>query len=127
LTTSAQRVRLQISQNENLSSAVFSTAVNTSANLGNAVKLTIQGLQPDTDYFYGIEVAGVLRTETVSRGRFRTFPIGRASFRIAFGSCSDLRQADQRVFQAISEERPLLFIHTGDLHYADTNSKDHND
>jgi phosphodiesterase/alkaline phosphatase D-like protein len=127
LNAASQRVRVQISQNQNLSPAIFSSAVNTSANLGNTVKLTIQGLQPDTDYFYGIEVAGVLRPETVSRGQFRTFPIGRASFRIAFGSCSDLRQADQRVFQAISEERPLLFIHTGDLHYADTNSTAHDD
>jgi phosphodiesterase/alkaline phosphatase D-like protein len=127
LNTSAQRVRLQVSQNENLSPAVFSAAANTAANLGNTVKLTIQGLQPDTDYYYGIEVAGVLRPETVSRGRFRTFPIGRASFRIAFGSCSDFREADQRVFQAIREERPLMFIHTGDLHYADTNSTAHDD
>lgn len=127
LNASAQRVRLQVSQNENLSPAVYTTAVNTAANLGNTVKLTIQGLQPDTDYFYGIEVAGVLRPETVSRGRFRTFPIGKASFKIAFGSCSDFREADQRVFQAIREERPLMFIHTGDLHYADTNTTVHDD
>ena len=122
LTSSAQRVRLQVSQNESLSPAVFSSVVTTSANLGNTAKLTVQGLQPDTDYYYGIEVGGVLRAEPVSRGRFRTFPLGHASFRIAFGSCSDFRKADQRVFEEIRKERPLLFIHTGDLHYLDTNS-----
>ena len=72
-----------------------------SATTGNTVKLTVQGLQPDTDYYYGVEVAGALRTEVVSRGRFRTFPLGRASFRIAFGSCGDFRAADQRVYDAI--------------------------
>jgi phosphodiesterase/alkaline phosphatase D-like protein len=122
LNTTGTRVRLQVSQNENLTPAVFSAAATTSAKSGNTVKLTVQGLQPDTDYHYGVEVAGVLRTETVSRGRFRTFPLGRASFRIAFGSCGDFRHPDQRVWDAIREERPLLFINTGDMHYSDTNS-----
>jgi hypothetical protein len=82
----------------------------------------VQGLQPDTDYYYGIEVGGVLRSESISRGQFHTFPLGRASFRIAFASCSDYNAADQRAFDAIAAEKPLLFIHTGDLHYHDTNT-----
>jgi phosphodiesterase/alkaline phosphatase D-like protein len=122
LNASAQRVRLHVSQNESLTPAVYSGVVNTSANLGNTAKLTVQGLQADTDYYYGVEVGGVLRPEIVSRGRFRTFPLGYASFRIAFGSCSDFRDPDQRVFNEIRGERPLLFIHMGDLHYSDTNS-----
>lgn len=122
LTSPGQRVRLVVGQNEALAPAVYSSVVTTAAGSANTVKLTIQGLQPDTDYHYGIEVAGALRTEAVSRGRFRTFPIGRASFRIAFGSCSDFRDPDQRVFAAIREDRPLLFIHMGDLHYSNTNS-----
>lgn len=122
LTAPGQRVRLQVSQNANLTAPLYSSVVTTSANLGNTVKLSVQGLQPNTDYFYGIEVAGVLRTEPVSRGQFRTFPIGKASFRIAFGSCSDFRVPDQQVFDAIRAERPLMFIHTGDLHYRDTNT-----
>lgn len=122
LNTPGQRVRLQVSQNEGLSPAVFSGTVTTAVNAGNTAKLTVQGLQPDTEYFYGVEVAGVLRTETVSRGRFRTFPIGRASFRIAFSACGDFRHPDQRVFDAIREEHPLLFVHMGDLHYNDTSS-----
>ncbi len=122
LDTAGQRVRLLVSQKESLSPAIFSGVVTTSNALGNTAKLTIQGLQPDTEYYYGFEVAGVQRSEPASRGRFRTFPIGRASFRIAVGSCSDFRLPDQRVFTAILEERPLLFIHMGDLHYIDTNS-----
>jgi phosphodiesterase/alkaline phosphatase D-like protein len=122
LNTTGVRVRLQVSQNENLTPAVFSAAATTAAASGNTVKLTVQGLQPDTDYYYGIEVAGVLRTETVSRGRFRTFPLGKSSFRVALGSCGDFRAPDQRVYEAIASERPLLFINLGDLHYSDTNS-----
>lgn len=122
LNAASQRVRLVVSENQNLAPAVYSTAVTTSAASGNTVKLTVQGLNPDTDYFYGVEVANVLRADPVSRGRFRTFPLGRASFRIAFASCGDFRQPDQSAYDAIMRERPLLFINMGDLHYSDTNS-----
>ncbi len=116
------RVRLQVSLTDSLASAAFSPVFTTATASGNTAKLTVQGLVPDTEYFYGIEVAGSLRPEAISRGRFRTFPLGRASFRIAFSSCGDFRARDQSVFPAIMEERPLLFIHMGDLHYSDTNS-----
>ena len=121
------RVRLQVSTSPALTPATFSAVVTTAVASGNAAKLTVQGLQPDTDYYYGLEVAGVLRTELISRGRFRTFPLGKASFRIAFGSCGDFRQPDQRAYSAIMEERPLLFINCGDLHYSDTNSTNPDD
>jgi hypothetical protein len=116
------RVRLHVSQNPGLAPTVFSAFATTAAASGNSVKLTVQGLKPDTEYFYGLEVAGVLREEALSRGRFRTFPLGRGSFKIAFASCGDYRHPDQSAFEAIIRERPLLFIHTGDLHYSDTNS-----
>ncbi len=127
LTATGLRARLVVSVNPNLLPAVYSSAVTTAAASGNAVKLTVQGLKPDTDYYYGVEVAGVLRAETESRGRFRTFPLGRGSFKIAFGSCGDYRHPEQSAFDAILRERPLLFIHMGDLHYSDTNSTNADD
>ena len=122
LATAGQRVRLVISPNSSLAPAIASAIATTAAASGNTLTLTAQGLQPDTDYFYGIEVGGVLRDESNSRGRLRTFPQGRASFKIAFASCSDYRKADQSAFDAILAEHPLLFIHMGDLHYNDTDS-----
>jgi phosphodiesterase/alkaline phosphatase D-like protein len=122
LDTPGVKVRLRISTNPGLTPALYSSTVTTAVTSSGAVKLTVQGLQPDTDYYYGVEVAGVLRSELESRGRFRTFPLGRGSFKIAFGSCGDFRHADQSAYDAILNERPLLFINTGDLHYSDTNS-----
>ncbi len=122
LNASGVKARLQISPNPGLTPAIFSSTGTTAAASGNTLTLTVQGLQPDTDYFYGIEVAGVLRTETISRGKLRTFPLGRGSFKLAFASCSDYRMPDQRAFDAIAAEKPLLFIHMGDLHYDDVNS-----
>jgi phosphodiesterase/alkaline phosphatase D-like protein len=116
------RVRVAVSTNDRLSSAVFSPARTTAAASGNIVKLDVEGLQPATDYDYGIEVAGVLRPETVSRGKFRTFPQGAGSFRLAFSSCGDFQDPDQRAYAAILDDQPLLFVQTGDLHYKDTNT-----
>lgn len=122
LTTAGQKVRLLVSVNPSLTPAVASSVGTTAATAGNTLMLSVQGLKPDTDYFYGIEIGGVLRTESVSRGKFRTFPLGKGSFKIAFGACGDYRKADQRAYDAIAAERPLLFIHMGDLHYIDTDS-----
>jgi len=122
LSAPGQRVRLQVSRPDSLLPVAFSPATTTAAAAGNTVKLTVHGLVPDVEYLYALEVAGELRSEPESRGRFRTFPLGRASFRVAFSSCGDPRAADQRVFAAIIAEAPLLFLHLGDLHYRDTNS-----
>ena len=122
LAAAGQKVRLLVSVNSSLTPATFSASATTAVTAGNTVTLTVSGLLPDGDYFYGIEVAGVVRTEPNSRGRFRTFPLGRGSFKIAFSSCSDFRKADQGAFDAIVAERPLMFIHMGDLHYIDTDS-----
>ena len=121
------RARLQISVNQSLKPALFSAIGTAAAAAGNTLTFTVQGLQPDTDYFYGVEVGGVLRAEPVSRGQLRTFPLGSGSFKIAFASCSDLRKPDQRAFDAIAAEKPLLFIHMGDLHYSDTDSTNPDD
>ena len=126
-TASGVRARLQISVNQSLTPALFSAMGTAAAAAGNTLTFTVQGLQPDTDYFYGVEVGGVLRAEPVSRGQLRTFPLGSGSFKIAFASCSDLRKPDQRAFDAIAAEKPLLFIHMGDLHYSDTDSTNPDD
>ena len=127
LTSAGQRVRLQVSVNPALTPAIFTAVATSAVASGHTVALTVLGLQPETEYFYGIEVGGVLRSEPQSRGRFRTFPLGRGSFKIAFGACGDLRKADQRAFEAIVAERPLMFLHMGDLHYSDTDSANPDD
>jgi phosphodiesterase/alkaline phosphatase D-like protein len=122
LNASGLRVRLVVGTSDKLNPAVYSAPVTTSSTSGNVVTLDIDGLQPATDYNYGLEVGGTLRSETISRGKFRTFPQGAASFRVAFASCGDWRDPDQRAYDAIVAEQPLFFLNVGDLHYSDTNS-----
>ncbi len=127
LSAAGQRVRLAVSINEQLSSAVFSDTVTTAAAAGNVVTLDISGLQADTGYFYGIEVGGVLRAESNSRGRFRTFPQGAGSFKIALLGDGDYRDPDHRVYDAVLAEDPLLLLLNGDLHYSDLNTTNADD
>ncbi len=114
------QVRLAVGTGGPLRPTLYSAPVTTTAAEGNVVRLDIEGLEPGTAYAYGIEVNGVLRDEPLTRGTFRTFPTGAASFRLAFGSCGDWRASDHRAYEAVAAERPLLFLHLGDLHYSDT-------
>lgn len=119
---SGTAVRWVLSESSALTSAIYSPVQTAQSANGNVVKLSVQGLQPATKYYYGFEVGGELRTEAMSRGSFRTFPSGAASFKIAFGACGDYRKEDQSAYEAILAENPLLFLNTGDLHYSDTSS-----
>jgi alkaline phosphatase D len=119
LTSAGQRVRLAVSTSEQLTAPVFSVAQTTVAAAGNAVRLDIGGLAPSTTYHYGIEVAGVLRPEASSRGRFRTFLQGAGSFKIALVGDTDYREPDHRGAEAVIAEQPLLLLFNGDLHYSD--------
>jgi len=67
----------------------------------------VTDLEPDTEYEYSLGGA---------TGRFRTFPGGAASFAIALGSCA-LTGSEGPVFATIAAHHPLMFLHTGDLHY----------
>ena len=117
-----QHVRLVVSTNDQLSAAIFSAEASFVAAAGNVASLDIGGLQPNTGYFYGIEVAGVLRTDPISRGRFRTFPQGAGSYKIALIGDGDYRDPDHRVYDAVLAENPLLLLFNGDLHYSDINT-----
>ena len=115
-------VRLALGTAAGLASPKYFGAITTTTAAGNSAMIDAAGLTPDTEYFYGFEVAGVLRTEANSRGRFRTFPSGAASFKIAFSGDSHYTTPNQSAFDEILAARPLLFIHLGDLHYNDTNT-----
>jgi alkaline phosphatase D len=85
---------------------------------------TLDGLAPDTEYYYGFRVGSkpVVRT-----GRFRTFPeLDRAaSFRFALGSCARTG-SEHSVFKTIQRRAPLFFLQLGDLHYSGIKTNDRN-
>jgi alkaline phosphatase D len=91
------------------------------ATSSRGARLSVTGLTPDTEYTYAVEADGVATSPT---GTFRTAPAaGPASFTIALAGDTDTG-SNAAVFDTIRTADPLLFIHLGDLHYANitTNS-----
>jgi predicted MFS family arabinose efflux permease len=113
--------RLLVATNEDLRGAI-ATAV-TPVDDDEPATFTVGGLTPDTGYFYGVEFEGRIDRHRI--GRFRTFPAGPASFTFAFAGCARVG-SNGAVFDAIRGEDPLLYVVTGDFHYAniDENSRD---
>lgn len=81
---------------------------------GLIYKLPVTGLKADTEYSYIIST-GSDKRKSLS-GRFKTFPQGNSSFKIALGSCADTG-SESRIFTEIKKQNPLFFLNVGDLHY----------
>jgi hypothetical protein len=88
-------------------------------------RLRIDGLDPDTAYRYEVRVDGVA-DQGRGRGRFRSAPSGPASFSFAVGSCARTGSSGA-VYDAIRATDPLLYLVTGDIHYANLESTDPGD
>jgi phosphodiesterase/alkaline phosphatase D-like protein len=86
-------------------------------------KISITGLEPDTEYFYRAVVNGKTAERVHS---FRTFPEeNRRSFSFAFGSCqqSFFNISNPILFPVIAMDTASFFIHLGDWTYPDTTER----
>ena len=108
--------RLLVSANSDLSQPRWFGPETAIVDRGNMVEFHATGLQPDTQYFYALEVTNMLQINY--RGAFKTFPTADspASFNFAFASCA--RTGSQNpVFDTIRQLRPLFYMNVGDFHY----------
>ena len=114
--------RLALSKNPLLTRSVYSLPVRSDTNHHNVVAFPLQRLQPDTAYYYALEIDGQL--DRKRRGGFRTFPQdGPASFTLAFASCARTASTSV-VFDRIREHHPLFFLNMGDFHYLNIQTND---
>ena len=79
----------------------------------------VRNLEQATRYRYRVETPDGARLD----GRFRTYTEEPFSFRVAFASCATTA-SNHRVFDAIREATPDLFIHMGDFHYLNISRDD---
>jgi hypothetical protein len=127
LTTGIDAVRLKVSTAADLSvSPVYTSFIEPDGD-GYALH-TINGLEPATQYSYGVELNGVVQTAKL--GKFKTTPRpGQvASFSFLVASCAN-SQSTSTVFDAMRARTgpyggPLFFQHLGDLHYAEIATDD---
>jgi len=118
-TAYASQVRLKVAQDAGMSTGVGYTPVQV-PDVSQYSRHMIVGLQPDTAYWYQVEVDGVLST---SIGRFTTDNPGAVkSFRVAFASCLTSGNTTRTSFDNILANAPDLFLHLGDWHYDNSTS-----
>lgn len=113
----ASSIRIVASTSANLANPVYSAVSNPTLDEFRLSKITLSSLLPDTQYFYGVEVEGVI---DIKRGRFKTLPTGaRVSFRFAIGSCTDPIWNKYASYSAMLNlpNRPLFMLNIGDFHY----------
>ncbi|MCP3912955.1 MAG: phosphatase PAP2 family protein [Actinomycetia bacterium] len=79
-------------------------------------RLTVTGLQPDTEYGWAVVVDGQI-DESRGRGLLHTPALGPYSFTIGAGSCARVG-SNGSVFDAITAADPDLFLALGDTHYS---------
>ena len=115
------RVRLVVGEDTDLSAPTYSAARRSEAANEHVVSLTVDGLEPDRDYYYALELDGEVYTRRV--GHFATFPRGPSSFMFAFASCARTG-SNGKVYDAVRRMRPLFFLNSGDWYYGDIDRND---
>jgi len=120
--TEDSTVRLAVSTDSNFTNPLYSSFADAEENNNNrVVRLEVSGLNADTTYFYAVEEAGNLILNKT--GKFKTFPVGEATFSFALASCAQ-SESDRKVFETIENKSPLFFLHMGDMHYEDIDDND---
>lgn len=98
---------------------VWSEAVITDEN--RCFKTEIDGLTPGTQYYWGLEIDGVL---SLVIGRGNTFPEPGTLTTFSFATTSCVETGlNAFVFDVIRSRDPAFFLHTGDMHYFNLNDQ----
>lgn len=111
-------VRLKVGTDPAVSTGViFGPPVTPDAS-GNALP-TVSGLTPGTRYYYRVAMTSGSETldTAATVGTFRTAPSGPTNFAFCFSSCTNA--TDSAAMAAIAARGDDLFLHLGDLYYAD--------
>jgi phosphodiesterase/alkaline phosphatase D-like protein len=115
----AEVVRIRVSENAEMADPVVT--VNTRPDGDRVAAARVDGLRPDTLYYYAAEVDDQLVRDRVQS--FRTFPDAAASFTFALGSCQ-IGGSNGQVFDAMRATDPLFVLAMGDWTYGNIDRND---
>jgi hypothetical protein len=120
VTLAGATVRMAAGEMSDLSDAAYSSAEVVPAS--GWVTASVDGLDPDTAYFIGLEINGVLQTD--GRTEARTLPAegDPASFTVIAGSCQ-VTGSNHASLARVALEDAAYLLHFGDLHYADATTE----
>ncbi len=120
-TVSESSVAMAVSKSKDMAKAQRSAAVKTKKNDDFTAVAKISGLQPDTEYFYQVEIDGRV-VALDSKPSFRTFPApgAKGKFEVGFGGGAGFTPWFEHMWTTILSEKPLAFLLLGDNVYIDT-------
>lgn len=120
-TASETPVRIAVSTSADMSEPVISQPVMSRAEDDYTAVIVIDGLEPDTPYFYSVMLGKKRHEIRANHQRFRTFPVKKESsrFKIAFGGCSGFVPFNERMWDTVRRFEPLAVLTLGDNVYID--------
>ncbi|MFV0305358.1 MAG: Ig-like domain-containing protein, partial [Moheibacter sp.] len=120
LTNETSNARAVVSTSPTMSNPIYSTAISVTNTTNRMGTFMVNGLQPNTSYYYAIESNGIIDMNTNSIGRFTTPKNGAHSYSFTVGACN--YDSSRPVWQKIFEKNPLFMMVMGDLHYGNPGS-----
>jgi phosphodiesterase/alkaline phosphatase D-like protein len=120
LTNASTTCRLVVSTSSSLSNPILSANATASSSNNFMAKMVVNGLTPNTSYFYAVQSGGVTDNSSDDIGQFKTPASGAFSYTFAVGSCAV--SSNHQAYTLMRNKAPLMFVMTGDFHYANPNS-----
>ena len=111
--TSDEPLTLIVARDEALEDELMRAELVARADEGSTVQAELEGLDPDTAYFFAFETA----SERSPVGRARTAPSGARAIRLAFASCASYAHGFFHAYARIAERDVDAVVHLGDYIY----------
>lgn len=106
-------VKYQVSTDKEFNHIVKEGLVETNINKGNTIKVLVDNLKPDFNYYYRF----IYNNSYSDIGKTITLPYRKNKIRIAFVSCQDYNAGYFTPYKAILELKPDLVVMLGDFIY----------
>lgn len=118
----SSRVRVAMDKTSEFKEPIYSDYCGVDADKGNVGSFWVKGLAPGTLYYYAVEIDGVMDLSADDRGTLKTFEEGAFSYSFLLGACNFF--PNNPVYDKMRVMPALFYLNTGDLHYANPNTKD---
>lgn len=114
-------IKVKLSSRKSMKSPTYSNTVMSDSSKDYTAIVTVNGLRPDTWYYYEVLVNGDSTANTVVHS-FRTYPPSgrKTEFKVVFGGGAGYVPWHERIWDVIKGHQPLAFLWMGDNVYIDT-------
>ncbi len=114
-------VRIAVSTSPAMTDPVISQPVMSKAEDDYTAIVSIEGLKPDTRYYYSVLLGGERHEIRADHQKFRTYPVAHQNnqFQIVFGGCAGYIPFNERVWDMVRRFEPLALFTLGDNVYID--------